>query len=265
MARHAFYRTQKRRGAVRFFSARQYDGIYANEIRVVAGHYLGRSMEARFPDQRIERSILLRDPVSHLISYYNFRMMRYISQGLHPYSFELAYQATQRNFITHYILRNFLELPWLRIASLGDADKYDIVNAFLSTFWYVGDYSLCDDLVSSLGLKLGISCRAIQRNTKNEWKRRVSWTPLSLEDLSADAVARIRQENLLDQRLWETWRQARHNVRSVYCRLWVEHNLPDFVTSETTHFVAQILRRLRRHLVPHRIDARPAFAENRLI
>ena len=59
-------------------------------------------------------------------------------------------RATQRNFITHYILRNFLELPWSRRARLSDDEKYDIVNAFLATFWYVGDYRLCDDLVAAL-------------------------------------------------------------------------------------------------------------------
>ena len=55
------------------------------------------------------------------------------------------------------ILKNFLELSWTRIASLSDQDKYDLANAFLSTFWFVGDYQLCDDYIGVLGAQLGIS------------------------------------------------------------------------------------------------------------
>jgi ribosome modulation factor len=112
-------------------------------MRAFPGH-------SRLRARPLKRSILLRDPVSHAVSYYNFRMMRYLSEGLNPYSFKLAYAATQRNFVTHYILRNFLELPWSRLACLSDDEKYEIVNAFLATFWFVGDYRVCDELVAAL-------------------------------------------------------------------------------------------------------------------
>ena len=88
--------------------------------------------------------------MSHSLSYYNFRMMRYLSRGFHPYSFDVAYGAMQRNFVTHYILRRFLELSWARVVLLSDEEKYDLVNAFLSKFWYVADYRQCNDLIGAI-------------------------------------------------------------------------------------------------------------------
>jgi hypothetical protein len=139
-----------------------------DQIRVVGGHFLGVSVEPRFKGRELNRTLLLRDPVSHFVSYYNFRMMRYLSQGLNPYSFELAYGATQRNFITHYILRNFLEIPWPWLTRFSDEEKYAVVNAFLASFWYVADYAYCDDLIATLAKKLEISARAPARNTCGE-------------------------------------------------------------------------------------------------
>ena len=248
LSANAYYRTRKRKGFGRFLITRHDFGKMPdpNQTRVVGGHFLGISLEPLFAGRELKRSILLRDPVSHFISYYNFRMMRYLSQGLHPYSFELAYRATQRNFITHYILRNFLELPWSRRARLSDDEKYGIVNAFLATFWYVGDYRLCDDLVAALAMKLGIPGRAAARNTRVEWQRRVRWKPLEVEDFSPDAIAQIRRENLLDQRLWETWHEARHDTTSVRPCALGGRSAPGFVSTEAMRFVSQIARRIQR-------------------
>jgi hypothetical protein len=244
----SYYRTRKRRGAGRFFLTRHYhdDMPDPRSLRVIGGHYLGISIEPLFQGRAVQRSMLLRDPVSHIVSYYNFRMMRYIKAGLRPYDFELAYEATRRNFITHYILRNFLELSWLSLAGLSDEDKYDLVNAFLSGFRYVGDYTLCDDLIAMLAGELGIARTAPKRNTRAEWLRRVRWTPLDIEDLTPGAVARIRQENLIDQRLWESWREVRAETQSV-------RRLPLGTSARSKRFshgaqrlVSQITRRIHR-------------------
>jgi hypothetical protein len=244
----SYYRLKKRRGAGRLFKSR-YDLAGMPDPQTtsaVGGHFLGISLEALFPGRPVKRSILLRDPVSHLISYYNYRMMRYISQGLQPYSFETAYGATHRNFITNYILRNFLELSRARVASLSDHDKYDLASAFLSTFWFVGDYSRCDDLIGALAGRLGIEPKAPRRNTQAEWESRVAWDPLALEDLSPVAIAQIRRENLVDQRLWETWREAKEETASIRPRPLTGPSGQSFVSSEAVRFVNQLTRRIQR-------------------
>lgn len=246
LKRPYYHRIRKRRGLGRFLT--RYDGSNLPDPRkakVIGGHHLGISLDAIFGGRPVKRSILLRDPASHFISYYNYRMTRYISEGLQPYGIEVAYGATQRNFITHYILRNFLELPWARIARLSDEDKYDLANAFLAKFWFVGDYQLCDDLIAALGDGLGIPASATPYNKLEELERGVGWTPVTMERISPRVIAEIQAENALDQRLWETWREARHETSAV-CPVALDGRKSHFVSNEVTRFVNQILRRIQR-------------------
>lgn len=244
----AYYKTAKRRGPGRFVFTRHDLSKLADPrgTKLVAGHFLGVSLDAYFAGRPIKRSILLRDPVGHALSYYNFRMMRYLSRGMYPYSFDVAYGAMRRNFITHYILRHFLELSWARVASLSDDEKYDLVNAFLSKFWYVADYRQCDDLIGAVGTTLGIAGSAKPKNTQAQWERHVRWKSLELGDLSPGTIARIENENLIDQRLWESWRNARHDVAQVRPRALGGPRATTFVTDEAVRFLNQIARRVQR-------------------
>src|SRR5688500_383983 len=77
LSANAYYRTRKRRGFGRFLFTRQDFGQMPDpdQTRVVGGHFVGVSVEPLFAGRELKRSILLRDPVSHIISHYNFRMM----------------------------------------------------------------------------------------------------------------------------------------------------------------------------------------------
>ena len=244
----AYHRMKKRRGLGRF--ATRYDPTdlpNPRRTKVVGGHYLGISVDPLFEGRYIKRSLLLRDPVSHFVSYYNFRMARYIAGGMRPYGVDVAYGATQRNFVTHYILSNFLELTWADMASLSDQDKYDLVNAFLANFWFVGDYLLCDEFIDSLGDRLGTSASAsaTPHNTLAELSRVAGWTPLTLDRLPSDTIEGIKAENAIDQRLWETWREARHDTSAVQPRP-LEARASSFIGNEASRFVNQIMRRMQR-------------------
>lgn len=242
----AYHRMKKRRGLGRFVT--RYDRADLPDpstARVVSGHYLGISVDQLFERALIKRSLLLRDPASHFVSYYNYRMTRYISEGMQPYGVELAYGAMQRNFITHYVLRNFLELTWTQIASLSDEDKYDLVNAFLSTFWFVGDFRLCDDFLNTLGDRLGISANARPRNTLSKLAQGAGWTPLTLDLLPASILANIRSQNVIDQRLWETWHEARHDTAAVR-PVALRSGASSFIGAEALRLVNQIMRRMQR-------------------
>jgi hypothetical protein len=242
----SYHRVRRRHGIGRIVTGYDISKL-ANpkQTQVVSGHHLGLSVDSFFADRLIKRSLLLRDPASHFVSYYNFRMTRYISEGLQPYSIDVAYGAMRRNFITHYILNNFLELSWVRIASLSDQDKYDLANAFLSMFWFVGDYTLCDDLLSALGDRLDISANALLHNGHQDLARGAGWTPLTQEVLSRETVASIQAENRIDQRLWETWREARHETGAVR-PLALEDGSSSFFSDEALRLVHQIVRRLQR-------------------
>jgi hypothetical protein len=173
-------------------------------------------------------------------------MMRYLAQGLHPYSFEVAYRARRRNFISHFILKNFVQIPWNRLVRLHENEKYEIVNAFLASFWYVGNYTDCDDLIAALAVEVEILSRATPRNTRAEWERRVKWRALQVEDLSPNVVAQIKRENTLDQRLWEAWHEAKHDTAFVRPPALDGKSSPSLVMSEATRFLNQIARRIQR-------------------
>ncbi len=246
LPKSAYHRLKKRRGLGRLLT--RYDSAHLpnpRSAKVVGGHFLGLSLDPLFAGRPIKRSLLLRDPASHFVSYYNYRMTRYISRGLQPYGVEVAYGATQRNFVTHYILKNFLELSWLQIASLADTDKYDLANAFLATFWFVGDYRLCDDFLAALGSRLEISANATPRNTLAELVQNVGWTPVTMGQLSPRMVADIVAESSIDQKLWETWREVRHDTAAARPRP-LERHASNFISSEASRFVNQILRRVQR-------------------
>jgi hypothetical protein len=63
------YRPQKPRGFSRLGARHYKDLVEPISIRVVEGHYVARSIEARFSNHLIKRSILLRDPVSHISTF----------------------------------------------------------------------------------------------------------------------------------------------------------------------------------------------------
>ena len=167
-------------------------------------------------------------------------MARYLAQGLGTYPPEIAYRARRRNFITHWILQNHAEIYWLRLASLSASEKLATVNKVLSDFWFVGDYTRCDELIAALAPDLRVPAKAVRRNTLAEWQDRVGWKPLKIEDLGCGAIEQIRRENMLDQLLWEAWCDTdQAQLEHVRC----EARLLNSVVRDSLRVVYQIERR----------------------
>lgn len=189
-------------------SGRRYDPASLTEaprIRAVFGHNLGRSLEKNFPDRKIRRVVLLRDPISLQLSLYNHRMMLHLSKGLGTYSFDLHLRALPRDFIAHRILARWLEIPWPVLMAMTDQQKYAALNRALSQFWFVDSYTNCDRLIAAISRDLGLPAAARRRNTSAEWEKRVNWQPLREAELSPATHEGIIRNNPLDQALWESW------------------------------------------------------------
>lgn len=184
-------------------------------IRALSGHHLARSIEAHFPEREIRRSVLLRDPLSFQVSYYNFRMMRYIASGGRPYSFALYYRALQRDPMAHFLLSRWLEVSPARLLVMPLAEKWRRLSEALSGFWFVGDYRRCDDLVAAVAADLHIRAKAKRVNHEGAWAQAVDWRPLSLDDLDEEQRRRIPLDNPLDAALHATWATAGHEAASV--------------------------------------------------
>lgn len=179
-----------------------------SQVRFISGHYLGRSIARRLPRRSLRRSVLIREPISFLLSYYNFRMMRYIAQGWKPYSFDLHLRSLPHDPISHFLLASWLEISWLELLAMAPERKYELLNRQLAQFWYVADYSRCDELIALLGEGLGVPAVAERVNTQKGWTERVDWRPLSRRDLAQSTVEEIAARTRVDQALWQSWADA---------------------------------------------------------
>ncbi|HEX2150943.1 MAG TPA: tetratricopeptide repeat protein, partial [Stellaceae bacterium] len=177
-------------------------------VQAVTGHYLGRSLERHFPGREIRRTLLLRDPIGFHVSYYNHRMMFSLSRGGQTCGFEQHFRAQPRDLVPLLLLWYWLKLPLRTLLATGDARKYERLNESLAGFWFVGSYEDGDRLLAAVAADLGIPTVAARKNTTSEWRKRVAWRPLQVEDLSDATRRAILAQNPIHDALWHSWRDA---------------------------------------------------------
>lgn len=217
-----------------------------SNVRFISGHHLGRSIEQHLGRRTLKRSVLLREPTSFLVSYYNYRIMRYLSQGWNSYGFELHLRSLPCDPISHFLLQRWLEIPWPTLMAMSPDRKYDLLNQELSRFWYVADYKYCDELIELMARKLGIPTKAELRNTKEEWTKKVEWRPLSADDLSPSIHREIMARTRLDKALWQSWGQARLDTSGVKAVPLESYSPWTFPIAEMTRPVHAFARRYQR-------------------
>jgi len=179
-----------------------------DRTRVISGHEISRSLENFYPGREIRRILLLRDPLQLQVSLYNWRMMDHLAKGLGTYSFKLHLQALPRNFVTHFLLSRWLEIPWLRLMTMADGEKYDILNQTLAKFWFVGAHSDCDRVIEAISADLGLPSVATPRNTSADLQAHTGWRLMAAETLPPAARDALMAWSSLDQALWESWGAA---------------------------------------------------------
>src|SRR5688572_3451923 len=184
-------------------------------LRAVSGHYLGRSLEHRFPGREIRRTLLLRDPVGFHVSYYNHRMMFSLSRGGPVSDFDRHLGAQPRDLVPLLLLWHWLELPLARLLATGDAEKYRLLNEALAGFWFVGSHQDGDRLLAAVAADLAVPPVAPRRNTTVEWQKRVGWQPLCAEELPEATRAAILARNPIHDALWHGWRAAGFGAAAV--------------------------------------------------
>ncbi len=177
-------------------------------VRAVTGHYLGRSLERRFPGREIRRTLLLRDPIGFHVSYYNHRMMFSLSRGGPTCGFEQHFRAQPRDLVPLLLLWYWLEMPLRTFLTAGDSYKFERLHESLAGFWFVGGYEDGDHLLAAIAADLGIPTATQRKNTTSEWRKRVSWRPLRVEELSSAMRDAILAKNPVHDALWHGWRGA---------------------------------------------------------
>lgn len=180
----------------------RYPGLVPTDlthVRVVSGHSLSAGMRRLFPDASVRESVLLRDPVSYFLSFYNYRWTRFAEgRGPAPPSFETWYRAQRRNPITRFLLSRYLEKGVPSLYGLSTAARLDFLEARLRRFHFVGSYRRADEMIAGVSQELGIAETVERQNVAQSKKLRPEGLPAKLR-------RRLAAENLLDQALWERW------------------------------------------------------------
>lgn len=196
-----FLYLRRKRGLQRHLS----DHIYRlpqrfdpNTTDSLSGHALGRSIVKHFPGREVRQSVLLRDPLSLLVSFYNFRMSRFTFEGWPHVSFERFYQSRHLNPVSTFLLVNYLEVSWPRMLAMSAAEKFDRLSSALDEFWFVGDYRQCDRLIATVSEEFGIPDQAPRANVLESKLLTVDTVPQAMKD-------RIAEDCALDQAVHDAW------------------------------------------------------------
>jgi hypothetical protein len=169
-------------------------------LKVVTGHSLGVSLKRHLAGAEIRESVLIREPVSQLVSLYNYRAARHrAGTGPRPPAFPEWYRAQRRNPISRFLLSHYFERRVPTLYALSSADRLAFLEARLRDFHFVAGHTRADELVAGTSRELGLPERASRRNVTRD-------PALTEAMLDPAFAARIRAENALDQALWERWK-----------------------------------------------------------
>lgn len=177
----------------------------AEGVRAVSGHFIGRSAERLFAGREIRRALLLRDPAALVLSWYNYRMMRYRAEGLGAYPFRLHLLALPPDPVAHFLLERWFELSWPQMALMPAARKIALIDAELARFEIVADMAETDRLIATVSAALGIPAAAARANTATLWQGATGWTPLGAADLDPRDAVLLERRTRLDRYLWRRW------------------------------------------------------------
>lgn len=169
------------------------------EVRAVSGHSLSVSMKTLFPGAEIRESVLLRDPVGYLLSFYNYRWARFEEGwGREPPAFERWYRGQRRNPISRFLLNRYFEQAVPALYGLSSAARLTFLEARLSEFHFVGSYRRTDEMIGLIARDLGLPETVNHQNVTPQRK-------LQAADLAPDLIRRIEADNALDMALFERW------------------------------------------------------------
>jgi hypothetical protein len=168
-------------------------------VRVVSGHSLTRNLARHFPGRRIQECVLIREPLSYFISFYNYRVQRFSDgKGPKPPSFDRWYRAQHRSPISRFLLNRYYDNGVPALYRLSSRDRLSYLEERLSDFLFVGGHHRADEMIAGVSRMLGVPTQAKSQNVS---KHRV----LRPSDLPAKLVSQIKRENTVDMWLFERW------------------------------------------------------------
>lgn len=221
-------------------------------LDVIGGHSMSQSLRNLFPEREIREAVLLRDPLSLIVSFYNYRNRKFREAGKGEISFSLFRRSLPINPVSRFFLNRYLEIGYPRILGLSSHARFELIDRTLERFWFVGSWRYCSDLVASISRNLQISTSVESENISSGPRLRV-------EDLPDRERRLILSENALDQAIFDKWKDACLShapapVRPVLPRYDHSAHISRELARNLVYPVMRAQQRLRVTSVPSRIN-----------
>jgi hypothetical protein len=198
----AILRPKKAAPVVRYMTGRGWRrpvSLVPGSVRTISGHFFGRDIGALLPPHERRESILLRDPLGLVLSWYNYRMNRYRAQGRAIPDFEAWYETQGRNPVARHLFTRHLNWPTPRFLATPVNRLAAEAVAVLDGFWFVASYRRVDALLAAVADHFGATAEPRHVN-------RTDYAFRAAESLDPGFVARVARENALDAFLFDRYR-----------------------------------------------------------
>jgi hypothetical protein len=172
-------------------------------IRVIAGHHVPRRTCLAFGGARVREAVLIRDPVSYKVSFYNFLRARPIRPLPPDLEFEAWYRRSRKNLIVQFLLDHYFQLVFFDYRRWTGRMTLDFISDQFSRFWFVGPHTACGDLIRRIARDLRVAEDYAAANVATPGALKVGHLPPCL-------VTRILEENAVDAALYERWGRQVH-------------------------------------------------------
>jgi hypothetical protein len=137
----------------------------------------------------------LRDPAERMASHYNFWMNVLEKRGERLPTFEEWYADEPRNYQTHWLARNYLQLD---VEALSEAQILEKVSRLLESFWLVCTLPTFESDIQTLWDALGLPAMSSRQNVTGV-------THHKRFELDPALRKRLAGENASDEALYQTW------------------------------------------------------------
>ncbi|HSM42759.1 MAG TPA: hypothetical protein VK862_18560 [Afifellaceae bacterium] len=203
-------RAKRRHGFLRDFGGDYTDvqrsGIRPDEVDFIGGHALSRSVVKAFPDRPIRPCVLIRDPLSFAVSFYNHRNRQAADAGHGAIPVEVYIRSLPKNPMIRVIMTRYLGIGYPTILRYGSADRFRMVDETLAGFWFVGSWMHASELIGRLSQELDLPDQVKIRNA-------ATGDRLYPRDVPEAVARRYLRYNAADQALFERWGDVKWSGR----------------------------------------------------
>ncbi|MBZ8134874.1 sulfotransferase family protein [Afifella sp. IM 167] len=175
-----------------------------DRLDFIGGHSLSRNVASLFPARDIRECVLIRDPLSLAVSYYNFRNKLADLRGKGTAPFSMVYRSFPRDIVCRFILTRYVGFGYPRLLSFDSARRFAEVERLLREFWFVAGLEHTNEMLNVISRNLGIGEMAVtDENVSNRPGA------LTVADVPQEIARDILARNPLDALLYARWKDVK--------------------------------------------------------